>query len=133
MASPATGVPALDTVLVWGGATTMLLALGTAAWRLMRGGVRIARRVDHFIDDWYGEEGRPGIPSRPGVMERMSGIEDRLKVLEHEMYPNSGASLRDAVDLANERLARLCPDAGECADTVDPPEVLPEPPLDRTE
>ncbi|MGW7518082.1 hypothetical protein ACWGJ2_21095 [Streptomyces sp. NPDC054796] len=30
--------------------------------------------------------------------------------MEHELYPNSGHSLRDAVDLANDRLARLCPD-----------------------
>lgn len=41
-------------------------------------------------------------------MERVSAIEDRLTRVEHELYPNSGGSLRDAVDLANRRLARLC-------------------------
>ncbi|MFD6936251.1 hypothetical protein ACFWAP_08880 [Streptomyces goshikiensis] len=110
---PETGVPALDTVLVWGGAIALLVGAGTAAWRVVGAGVRLGRRVDQFMDDWYGEEGRPGVPDRPGVMERMSGIEDRLRRFEHELYPNSGGSLRDAVDLANERLARLCPDDPE--------------------
>ncbi|MFD7964375.1 hypothetical protein ACFV5J_26620 [Streptomyces zaomyceticus] len=105
-----TGVPALDTVLVWGGALTLLVGVGTAAWRLVRAALRLGQRVDQFMDDWYGEEARPGVPGRPGVMERMGGIEDRLGRVEHELYPNSGGSLRDAVDLANERLARLCPD-----------------------
>lgn len=62
------------------------------------------------MDDWAGEEPRPGVPGRPGVMERVSVIEDRLTRVEHELYPNSGQSLRDAVDLANQRLARLCPE-----------------------
>ncbi|MEU6928932.1 hypothetical protein AB0A05_07185 [Streptomyces sp. NPDC046374] len=105
-----TGVPALDTALVWGGVITLLAGAGTAAWRVARTGVRLGRRVDQFMDDWYGEEARPGVPGRPGVMERMGGIEDRIGRVEHELYPNSGGSLRDAVDQANERLARLCPD-----------------------
>ncbi|GGX37779.1 hypothetical protein [Streptomyces chryseus] len=129
MAAPATGLPALDTVLVWGGAVTMLLALGTAAWRLMRGGVRIAKRVDYFIDDWYGEPGRPGIPDRPGVMERIGGIEDRLTRVEHELYPNSGGSLRDAVDQANERLSRLCLDREESPSLEPPDDAYPPPPV----
>jgi hypothetical protein len=31
-------------------------------------------------------------------MERVAGIEDRLGRVEHEVYPNSAESLRDAVD-----------------------------------
>lgn len=112
-----TGVPAVDTVLVWGGAASLLAGVVAVGWRLARGLVRFGRRVDQFIDDWQGEEARPGVPGRPGVMERMGGLEDRMGVLEdgfarvsHELYPNSGESLRDAVDLANRRLALLCPD-----------------------
>ncbi len=112
-----TGVPALDTVLVWGGAVSLLAGLVTLGWRLARGVVRFGRRVDDFIDDWQGEPSRPGVPARPGVMERMEGMETRMGVLEdglarvtHELYPNSGESLRDAVDLANRRLAFLCPE-----------------------
>lgn len=105
-----TGIPALDAALVWGGAATVLSAVGALLWRAVRGVVRLGRRVDQFMDDWAGEEGRPGVPARPGVMERVSAIEERLQRVEHELYPNSGDSLRDAVDLANERLARLCPE-----------------------
>ncbi|WP_413808095.1 hypothetical protein [Streptomyces sp. OE57] len=115
-----TGIPALDTVLVWGGAVSLAGGLVTVAWRGVRGVVRLGRRVDEFIDDWQGEPSRPGVPARPGVMERMVGLEGRMGVLEeglarvmHELYPNSGESLRDAVDLANARLAVLCPE--ECA------------------
>ncbi|MGF0163040.1 hypothetical protein ACQRET_03220 [Streptomyces koyangensis] len=111
-----TGIPAVDTVLVWGGAVSLTLGLVTIAWRGIRGGVRLGRRVDQFIDDWQGEVARAGVPARPGVMERMGGLEDRmggveadLQRIKHELYPNSGGSLRDAVDRANERLALLCP------------------------
>jgi hypothetical protein len=106
----ATGIPALDVALVWGGALSVLIGVGTVAWRGIRGALALSGRAGQFFDDWYGEDGRPGVPARPGVMERMSGIEDRLSRVEHELYPNSGGSLRDAVDLANDRLARLCPD-----------------------
>lgn len=110
-----TGVPAVDTVLVWGGAVSLAGGLAALAWRSTRGVVRFGRRVDQFIDDWQGEPPRAGVPARPGVMERMSGlegrmggVEDELQRIKHELYPNSGASLRDAVDLANHRLSLLC-------------------------
>ena len=122
--SPETGIPALDTALVWGGAISALAAVGTIAWRGLRGVLHLGRRVNDFMDDWAGEEERPGVPARPGVMERVSAIEARLQRVEHELYPNSGGSLRDAVDLANERLARLCPEPDEC----DPPDPPPTPP-----
>lgn len=112
-----TGVPALDTVLVWGGAVSLLVGVVTIMWRMVRGVVRFGRRVEDVIDDWQGEPPRPGVPARPGVMERMGsletrmgGVEDDLQRIRHELYPNSGGSLRDAVDLANQRLAVLCPD-----------------------
>ncbi|MGW0763008.1 hypothetical protein ACWD1Y_42205 [Streptomyces sp. NPDC002814] len=114
-----TGVPALDTVLVWGGAVSLFAGLVTVVWRLVRGVARFGRRVNEFMDDWRGEPSRPGVKERSGVMARMAGLEGRMGELEegfarvmHELYPNSGESLRDAVDLANHRLALLCPD--EC-------------------
>ncbi|MFI1956129.1 hypothetical protein ACH437_30545 [Streptomyces xinghaiensis] len=112
-----TGVPALDSVLVWGGAVSLLGGLVAVVWRLVRGAARFGRRVNEFIDDWRGEPARPGVPPRPGVMERMGRLEERmggvegdLQRIKHELYPDSGASLRDAVDLANRRLALLCPE-----------------------
>ncbi|MEV6740461.1 hypothetical protein AB0N14_27325 [Streptomyces sp. NPDC051104] len=120
----ATGIPALDAALVWGGAISVLGGVGTVAWRIVRASTHLGGRATQFFDDWYGEEGRPGVPSRPGVMERVAGIENRLSRVEHELYPNSGGSLRDAVDLANQRLARLCPDPDP--DCADPAEVPPD-------
>jgi hypothetical protein len=114
------GGPALDTVLAWGGIATAAIGVAAALWRLARGVVRTGRRVDQFMDDWYGESARPGVPARPSMMERVSGIETRLGRVEHELHPNDGASLRDAVDRTNRRLARLCP---ECDD----PEHRPPP------
>lgn len=70
------------------------------------------------MDDWAGEEERAGVPGRPGVLARLAGFEERLMRVEHELYPNSGQSLRDAVDRAHSRLARLCPDP----DDPEPPQ-----------
>lgn len=92
---------------------TVIAGVITLLWRVVRASMRLAGRVDEFMDDWSGEPGRPGVPPRPGVMERVAGIEDRLTGVEHELYPNSGGSLRDAVDRANERLVRLCPEPEE--------------------
>ncbi len=103
-----TGNPTLDVVLMWGGAITVLAGVIGLLWRATRASMRLAGRVEEFMDDWAGE------PGRPGVMERVVGIEERLTRVEHELYPNSGGSLRGAVDMANERLSRLCPDADSC-------------------
>lgn len=84
----------------------------TAVWKLVTGGLRFTRRIGHFLDDWWGEPERPGHPARPGIPERMAGVEaslgsmcDRLGGveartvrIEHEMHPNSGHTMRDAMD-----------------------------------
>jgi hypothetical protein len=67
----------------------------------------IARRVDEFIDDWRGVPGRPGVDARPGVMERLGTIEQRVGIVVHEVRPNGGASLRDAVHRVDCRTASL--------------------------
>lgn len=133
----ATGIPALDTALVWGGALSVLTAVVTVAWKVLRGLLHLFRRVNQVIDDWAGQEERPGVPRRLGVMERVGGIEDRVGGIEdrvggiedrftrveHELHPNSGESLRDAVDLANDRLALLLPGLPDPA--PDPPSGSP--------
>lgn len=122
-----TGVPALDAFLVWATVATVVISLGTGLWRFVRAAVRIGRRVNVFFDDWYGQEGRPGVPARPGVLERVKGIEDRMQGVHHELQPNSGASLRDAVDLANCRLEQMLTggEEDECRQGADEP---PHPP-----
>ena len=55
------------------------LGLAVAAlvslWAALRGLCRLLARVQHFLDDWFGEEARDGIPARPGVMERLESLE----------------------------------------------------------
>jgi hypothetical protein len=46
---------------------------------------------EHFMEDWFGEEARPGVPGREGVMQR-------LATLDHELKPNGGGSIKDAVN-----------------------------------
>lgn len=57
----------------------------------------LVRKLGHFLDDVAGEPERPGVPARPGLMERIGRI-------EHEVFPNSGKSLRDAVDRQGQKL-----------------------------
>ncbi|MYR61126.1 hypothetical protein GTY54_34515 [Streptomyces sp. SID625] len=123
-----TGVDAVDALLVWGGAVTLVVGVAGTLWRVLRGVSHLTGRAGQFLDDWYGEGPRPGVPSRPGVMERLGVLEDYLRSVQHEVKPNSGHSLRDAVDRANQRLDRLCLDAVDCPPEPDPEEP-PRPPV----
>jgi len=95
-------------------AITGILIFGTKAFRFFKKSV-------HFFDDFIGEEERPGVPARPGFSERMSKIEncmsdvkDRMETIEYklsrvdlELQPNSGTSLRDAVNRIEKRLQKV--------------------------
>ncbi len=128
-----TGRPAVDAFLLWATVATVTISLSAGLWRVVRAIATTIRRVNAFFDDWIGTPGRTGVPATPGVMERVRGIEDRMQAVEHELRPNSGESLRDQVDLANCRLARLsrmlppgddhCRQHGE--DPPHPPHPLP--------
>src|SRR5690606_34629232 len=37
--------------------------------------------ISNMLQDWIGTEARPGVERRPGVMERLSGIEDKVDVM----------------------------------------------------
>lgn len=74
-------------VLAIGAVLTALAAIGV----VLRGGFKFVQRVTHFLDDVLGEDDRPGVPGTPGLVQRIANI-------EHELHPNSGLSLRDAVD-----------------------------------
>ncbi len=53
-------------------ALTVPSLFAAVVWRPVR---RATRKVGLILDDWAGEAGRPGVPARPGVMERLATIE----------------------------------------------------------
>ena len=64
----------------------------------------VLKRWADLADDLLGEKARPGVPARPGLMERMASIEGEQKrqavdlaLVKHEVLPNTGTSLNDAV------------------------------------
>ncbi len=44
---------------------------------------KLMRRLDNLLEDWNGTEARPGVPRRPGVMERLERIEGDVAVILH--------------------------------------------------
>lgn len=102
----------------------MAAAAITAITVIFIGAKKIAgfvKKVVHFVDDFLGEEERPGSPSRPGFSERMGKLEgcmervdERLNTIEYkvdsiekELHPNSGTSLRDAITRIEKRVEAL--------------------------
>lgn len=110
MTAATTGVDPIDALVLWSGAVVAVSGALALAWRATRSFRRIGGKVEDFVDDWQGTEARPGVPARLGVMSRLGAIEDRLARVEHELYPNSGASLRDAVDRVDQRTRQLTDD-----------------------
>ena len=58
------------------------------------------------MDDWAGEEARPGRDRVPGVMERLNDIDGELK-------NNGGSSIKDAVDRIEKNVNTLATDSKE--------------------
>lgn len=108
--SQGTGVPAVDVLVIWAVAAVAIAGLIALVWRTARAVRRVVDRVDDLVEDWNGVPERPGVPARPGVMVRLSGIEQRITSVEHELQPNSGRSLRDAVDRVDRRTRTLTSD-----------------------
>ena len=52
-----------------------------------------------FIDDWNGNEERPGVVARLAEGNaRFDKIEEEISVIKAELFNNHGTSLRDAID-----------------------------------
>lgn len=82
-------------VVVVGGALVVLIR--AVAWVF-----RTLRKINGFLEDWNGEDARPGWPKRLGVMERLVELEHHARTIVHEVQPNSGQSLRDSVQRIEE-------------------------------
>ncbi|WTW96615.1 hypothetical protein OG216_26040 [Streptomycetaceae bacterium NBC_01309] len=95
-----------DALTTWVAIVGGLLVIVGVLWRTVGRPIRqLVVRLDLFWDDWHGTGARPGRPEQPGVLERLAAIEHRqagteaaVEEIKHELRPNSGASLRDAVD-----------------------------------
>lgn len=86
-----------------------LLALIGVAGKLYK----LFKALTDFLDDVKGEDARAGVPARPGIMARLESIEQlqtnqaqTLEVVRHELFPNSGKSLRDQTNRMEEKLDR---------------------------
>lgn len=80
-----------------------VLAAGTIAAAIAAR--RFSRRYGQAIRDLFGEPARPGVQARPGVMERLadydarlSGMQEQLALVHHEMKPNGGKSIKDQIN-----------------------------------
>jgi tetrahydromethanopterin S-methyltransferase subunit G len=101
-----------------------LAALVTAITVLSVGIIKITKffkKAVHFFDDFLGESERPGVPPRPGMSERISSVEfcikkidNRLEDIEgkvakinYELQPNSGFSVKDAINRIEKRINEI--------------------------
>ena len=88
----------------------MLAATVTAIgviWVGLHKATKLVKRFIHFLDDYFGEEERPGFEGRPGMQERLRAIEMEIECISYEMKPNSGSSIKDAINRIEKRLDNL--------------------------
>lgn len=91
--------------------TTIIGSLGAGSIAFVGGAAWLVRKVrgfntkfDEFMEDWNGTKARPGVPHKPGVMERLSEqdvalakIDSRVIAVENEINYNGGKSMKDIV------------------------------------
>lgn len=92
-----------------------IIGAAVGLWKLGGGVAHGLRRMGRMLDDWLGEEPRPGLPEgRPGVLAQLhalrellgeeadarSRLELRVAAIEEQLRPNGGSSFRDHVDQA---------------------------------
>ena len=65
----------------------------------------VSRKLFSFLDEVTGEPAAFGRKAKPGLVEKVDQIQTeqanhtlQLDQVMHELFPNSGGSLRDAVD-----------------------------------
>jgi hypothetical protein len=89
-------------------AAAVVAAVGLL-WRPVRSIARLFRALGHFLEDWNGTPARPGHDQVLPFPERMRLVEDTVGEIRKEVFPNGGASLRDAVTEVRDRVAAITP------------------------
>ena len=100
--------------------TTIIAIIITAAgtscgvWAFAKKVWPFVRRIVHFLDDWLGREETEAREAQPGVLVRLQRIEQaqaahtqQFDVVLHELFPNSGGSLRDEVKRSEAAVAAI--------------------------
>ena len=78
-----------------------LLAVGRWTYRQFKS-------LECLLEDWHGEDARPGVPGRLGVMERLDNIERKVNSAAFNSRPNHGTSAFDEhTRLLNQILERI--------------------------
>jgi hypothetical protein len=98
----------------WFSALTALTVAvcGLAAWGL-RWAWRILRQTSRFLDDFFGEPARDGLPATPGVMARLGSLEGLVAHVVAETKPDHGKTLRDVIGRIETDVAGIKTSQGE--------------------
>lgn len=90
------GITLLD-ILAW-------LAAAASLFAVIKWVLPAVKKILDTIDDLAGEKARPGVPERPGLMARMQKMEEVMETVRHELFPNSGKSMRDQTNRIEEKV-----------------------------
>lgn len=110
-------IPAIETIIVLASIVTAVTVIIVAVIKLGK----FTKKIIHFFDDFLGEEERPGVAARPGFSERMGHLEDtiskvderldliefKITTIDKELQPNSGLSVKDAINRIEKRIESL--------------------------
>lgn len=84
-------IPA-DEIVTWVVICIIVLSTTIGAVRKIH---PFVKKFTNFMDDWIGEPERPGVESRPGVMERLHRLENLSLSTNYHVRPNHGGSSHD--------------------------------------
>lgn len=95
----------MDPATIWATIGGVVASVG-AIWAVVKKILPFLRKIFHLIDDLTGEEERPGVPARLGVLGELGAVRTklddvtvRLGSIEHELHPNSGSSMIDKLNV----------------------------------
>lgn len=74
--SDTTGIAPVDAVVVWSIALSAIIGLLAMIARGLR---KITKPLGRMLDDWNGEDPRPGVQGRPPLMQRVGDLETGMK------------------------------------------------------